>query len=147
MKILLDTSVLLPGFRYPELRRKLIWKIIEEGMIPVVTDYILEELRLNIEEDYSDEEKHIAPDLLFKIFQTGRVEVKTWEEYALHLEEAKGLVDEKDAPILAAMLADIDYLVTRDKKAFLENKRLMGTPWQQKVYSPQEFLERLKRTR
>lgn len=146
MKILLDTSVLLPGFRYPDVRRKLIWKIIDEGMTPVLSDHILEELRVNIEEQYSDEEKRVALDLLLQILQISRVEVKSWEEYAPHLEEASKLTNEKDAPILAAtMLEDIDYLITRDKKAFLENKKLWATPWQQKIYSPQDFLEQLRR--
>ena len=60
MKILLDTSVLFPGFRHPDLRRKLIWKLLEKGVTPVLTDYILEELKANIEEGYSDEEARIA---------------------------------------------------------------------------------------
>lgn len=147
MKILLDTSVLLPGFRYPDLRRKLIWRIIDEGMIPVLTDFILEELRLNIEEQYSDEEKRTALDLLLQILQTGRVEVKFWEQYTACFEEARKLINEKDAPILAAMmLEDIDYLITRDKKAFLENKKLKNTPWEQKIYSPQDFLKHLEKS-
>jgi predicted nucleic acid-binding protein len=45
MKILLDTSVLLPGFRYPGLEEKLMGKLLAQGVTPVVTDYIIEELR------------------------------------------------------------------------------------------------------
>lgn len=42
--------------------------------------------------------------------------------YAPYLAEAQKLIREKDAPILAAlMLEDITYLVTRDKRDFLEN--------------------------
>lgn len=144
MKILLDTSVLLPGFRRPDLRRKLIWKIIEEGMVPVVTDHILEELRVNILEHYSDEEQHIALDLLLKILQTGKLEVRHWDEYASNLDEARSYVPEKDAPILAAaMLPDMDLFLTYDKKHFLENTKLSGTAWMAKIRNPQEFLSLL----
>ena len=144
-KAILDTSVLLPGFRYPDLRRKLIWRIIDKRMTPVFTDYILEELRSNIEEHYTSDERQIALNLLFDILQTGRIEVKTWEEYSPHLPKAMELTNEKDAPILAAaMLEDVDYLITRDKKAFLKNKKLRITPWQHKIYSPRDFLKHLE---
>lgn len=146
MKIILDTSVLFPGFRYPDLRRKLIWKLLEKGVTPVFTDYILEELKVNIEEEYSDEEARIALNLLLEILQTGQVEVKTFEDYNPYLEEARGLIREKDAPILAAlMLPDIDYLVTRDKRDFLEkNKKLQETEWREKIKNPQEIVTLLE---
>jgi len=146
MKILLDTSVLFPGFRHPDLRRKLIWKLLEKGVTPVLTDYILEELKANIEEGYSDEEARIALRLLLEILQTGQVEVKTVEEYGPYWEEARGLIREKDAPILAAlMLPDIDYFVTRDKRDFLEkNKKLQETEWREKIKSPPEIIALLE---
>lgn len=145
MKILLDTNVLLPALKHPQLRRKLIWKIIEEGMTPVVTDFILEELRENIGEQYTEPQKAVALDLLLLILETGRLEVKQWEEYAPYLEEALALIPEKDAPILAAvMLPDVDLFVTNDEKHFLKNQKLRGTPWAAKIRSPIDFLRRLE---
>lgn len=146
MKIILDTSVLFPGFRHPELRRKLIWKLLEEDATPVFTDYILEELRVNIEEEYGDEEARTALNLFLQLIQTGQIEVKTFDDYAPYLQEAGRLIREKDAPILAAsMLPDIDYLVSRDKRDFLErNKALQESPWISKVKSPREIIALLE---
>jgi hypothetical protein len=42
------------------------------------------------------------------------------------------------------MLEDIDCLITHDKKAFLENEKLMATPWGNKVKRPKDFLALLK---
>lgn len=148
MKILLDTSILFPGFRHPELRRKLIWKLLEQGATPVSTDYILEELRVNIARQFSNKQAQVALNLLLQIIQTGEIEVKTFTDYAEHLTEARGLIREKDAPILAAvMLPDIDYLVTRDKRDFLEkNQALRKTPWIEKIKSPAEILSLLEQS-
>ena len=142
MKILFDTSVLLPGFRYPELREKAIGRIIHAGALPVVTDYILDELRSNIQKKYTAEQKAVALDLLLQILSMGVLEIKTWAEYAPHLDEALKLVPEKDAPVLAAaMLPDIDLLLTNDKKHFLENQKLQETAWREKIKTAREFLE------
>lgn len=113
-------------------------------MTPVVTDFILEELREHIGEQYTDPQKAIALDLLLRILETGRLEVKEWDEYAPHLEEALVLTTEKDAPILAAvMLPDVDLFVTNDERHFLKNKKLLGTQWAAKIRSPIDFLRRL----
>ena len=72
--------------------------------------------------------------------------MKTVEEYGPYWEEARGLIREKDAPILAAlMLPDIDYFVTRDKRDFLEkNKKLQETEWREKIKSPPEIIALLE---
>jgi len=144
MKALIDTNIFIASMRFAGLKRKLVWKLLEQGITIVLTDFIIDELRENFKENYKPEEWGIALDLLLQFMGTGRIEVKIWEEYAPNLEKARQLTNEKDAPILAAtMLEDINYLITRDKKAFLENEKLKTTPWQHKIYSPQDFLEHL----
>jgi len=141
MKILLDTSVLFPGFKHPHLDKKLMGKIIEAGMTPVITDYILIELRRNIQEKYSAAQKAVALDLWLHILSMGILEVKYREEYLPNLEEALTLIVKKDAPVLAAaMLPDIDMLVCKDTQHFLSNKNIQKSQWQTKIKSVEEFL-------
>lgn len=143
MKVLIDTNIFIASMRFAGLKRKLLWKLLEDDVVIVVTDFILEELRENFAELYQAHEFEIALDLFLLFLGTGQIEVKTSEAYASHLEAATALIAEKDAPILAAlMLPDIDYLITRDKADFLENEKLQKTPWIDKIKSPQEFLER-----
>jgi len=128
MNILLDTSVFLPGFRHPNLPRKLFWKLVEEGFTPCLTDYIIEELRENIKEQFSTIQKEIALELLLSIVATGKLMVLTWDEYRHNIIEALGLVPEKDAPILACvMLEKMALFLTNDTKDFLKNKKLQQT--------------------
>ncbi len=140
MKILIDTNVLL----HPHLGEQLLRKLIEEEMIPVVTDYILDEVAWNIEERYPDpRQRKMALDTLLRILQLGG-EIKPWQEYAPHLEEALHLIIAKDAPVLAAaMLPDIDLLITLDTRHFLNNPRLQNTTWKEKIKRPKEFLKRI----
>jgi len=145
MKVILDTNIYIATMRFINLDRMLIWKLLEEGITIVLTDFIIEELRENFREKYRPEEWGRALDLLLKFLGTGYVEVKRWDEYSYHIEEARKLTNEKDAPLLAAaMLDDVDFLITRDKKAFLENEKLRGTPLGRKVHSPQSFLAHLR---
>jgi predicted nucleic acid-binding protein len=110
MKVLVDTNIFIASMRYAELKRKLVWKLLEEGVTIVMTDFILEELRENFTELYQPQEIQTALDLMLQFLGTGQIEVKTYDTYAPHLEQASTLIVEKDAPILAAvMLPDIDY--------------------------------------
>ncbi|MCS6903225.1 MAG: PIN domain-containing protein [Candidatus Bipolaricaulota bacterium] len=141
MKILLDTSVLLPGFRYPGLEKKLIGRLLAERITPVITDYIVEELGENIREHYTEQEKAIALDLLLELLKLGVLEVKVWEHYSENINEASQYVPEKDTPILAAiMLPDIDLFITKDEKHFTKNQKLRNTPWQAKIKHINEYL-------
>jgi hypothetical protein len=111
MKILLDTSV------YPGLEEKLMGKLLAQGITPVVTDYIIEELRENIKEHYTERERAIALDLFLELLALGVLEIKTLEDYIDNLDEASRYVPDKDAPILSAvMLPDIDLFITKDEK-------------------------------
>lgn len=145
MKVLVDTNIFIASMRFAGLKRKLIWKLLEHDAIIVVTDFILEELRENFEEQYSPGEAQAALDNLLHFLGTGRIEVKTYAAYAPYLAEAQQLIRDKDAPILAAlMLPDITYLLTRDKRDFLHNERLQKTPWVAKIKDPNELLALLE---
>jgi predicted nucleic acid-binding protein len=145
MKVLVDTNIFVAGMRFSGVKRKLVWKLLEEGHTVVLTDFIVEELRRKFSEMYGPEEAQAALDNFLQFLGTGSLEVKTYEDYAPHLEEAEQLIREKDAPILAAtMLSDIDHLLTRDKQDFLENERLRETPWMAKIKDPQELLALLE---
>jgi predicted nucleic acid-binding protein len=141
MRILADTDIFIASMRYADLKRKLIWKLLEGDHVVVVTDFMLEELRENFTELYHPHEAQIALDLLLRFLGTGQFAVKTYDDYSAFLAEAQTLIAAKDAPILAAtMLPDVDYLVARDKRDFLNNLKLRATPWIQKIKSPQELL-------
>ena len=50
---------------------------------------------------------------------TSNCQIKKKEEYIQNIFEAKKMISDKDAPILACgMLPDIDYLITSDKEFF-----------------------------
>ncbi len=145
MKVLVDTNIFVASMRFAGLKRKLVWKLLEEGEVIVLTDFILEELRRKFSELYTPVEVQAALDNLLQFLGTGQLEVKRFEDYAQHLPEAEQLIQAKDAPILAAaMLSDIDILLTRDKQDFLENARLQQTRWMAKIKSPQELLSLLE---
>lgn len=145
MKALVDTNIFIASMRFAGLKRKLIWKLLEKDAVIVITDFIVEELRENFEEQYSPSEAQSALDNLLHFLGTGRLEVKTYETYAPYLAEAHKLIRDKDAPILAAlMLPDITYLLTRDKRDFLHNERLQQTPWLSKIKDPQELISLLE---
>lgn len=137
MKVLLDTNVLL----HPRPGKELLLKLIEEGITPVIIDYILDEVYLNLEEQFSDpQERGRAFNTLRQIFQLAG-EVKEWHEYVQNLDRAFLLVHQKDAPVLATvMLSDIDFFLTLDRKHFLSNKRLKETGWMEKIKKPEDFL-------
>jgi predicted nucleic acid-binding protein len=141
MKILVDTNIFIASMRFSGLKRKLVWKLMEEDVEIVLTDFILWELQDNFAELYTPYEAQSALNSFLQFLSTGKIEVKTLEDYQSNLKAAQALIVEKDAPILATlMLEDIDYLLTRDKKDFLRNLKLQKTPWIKKIKSPQELL-------
>jgi predicted nucleic acid-binding protein len=73
MKVLVDTNIFIASMRFAGLKRKLIWKLLEKDVIVVVTDFILEELRENFEEQYSAEEAQAALENLLHFLGTGKI--------------------------------------------------------------------------
>jgi predicted nucleic acid-binding protein len=74
MKVLIDTNIFIASMRYAGLKRKLIWKLLEEDGAVVVTDFILAELRENFLELYQPKEIQAALENLLHFLGTGRIE-------------------------------------------------------------------------
>ncbi|MFQ5853447.1 MAG: hypothetical protein ACE5JU_23050 [Candidatus Binatia bacterium] len=101
----MDTNIFVASMRYAGLKRKLVWKLLEEDVIVVVTDLILEELREKFTELYKPKEVQAALDNFLQFLGTGKIEVKTYQDYASHLKEAQPLIREKDTPNLSSYYA------------------------------------------
>jgi len=141
MKILVDTNIYVASMRFAGVKRKLIWKILEDNHTLVLTDFIIAELRVKFSEMYIAAEVEAALDNVLQFLGTGRVEVKTYADYADLIDEVEPLIRAKDAPILAAtLLPDVEYLVTRDKQDFLQNEAIQAKPWRDKIKDPHELL-------
>jgi len=114
MKLLLDTSILYSALVHRKTIGKILDLLIEKHRI-VLTDYIVEEMKRNINKKVSIGRK----ETILENWRTfvSLCEVKYKEEYLEFIGFAKELISGKDAPILAcAMLPDIDCLVTSDKE-------------------------------
>ncbi|MFQ5795100.1 MAG: putative toxin-antitoxin system toxin component, PIN family [Candidatus Bipolaricaulia bacterium] len=143
MKILLDTNTLFSGLGFEGNERNLLKKAGTGEVDFAVTDMSFEELKRNISEKYSERQREEALDLLLTILSTGRIEIKGKDAYQKHLDEAKEMINEEDTPILAAaMLGDIDILVTGDKD-FLENHQIKLSE-KIRVKRTKEILEQLE---
>jgi len=144
MKVLLDTNVLFSGLGFGGVVGDLLEELIRQGHSLVTGEYILEELREKVRLKFKEPHAKAALDLLLYILPRMALEVKPPEAYRPHLEPAKGLVPEQDAPILAMALADdVDFFVTGDRD-FLDNeevRKLLG----KKLKSPREMLDLLLR--
>ncbi len=141
MKILVDANIYLTSMHYAGIKRKLMWLIIEAGDTLVITDTIMEELRRNIVEKYTAQQAKNALDNLLQFLTTGQVEIKDVDSYKHLLANAQPFIRDKDVAILAAtMLPDVNYLVTRDARDFLENSTLQNSKWAEKILSVEELL-------
>jgi len=144
MNILADSNLYIASMRRSGLKRKVLWRILETNNILVLTDFLIAELRENFQELYTPSQARIALDLLLQYLSTGLLIVKTAQDYKQHLKTAAEFVPPKDTPILAAaMLDDIDLLITWDAKHFLNNVKLMQSQWEAKIKHPDELLEML----
>lgn len=115
MKILVDSSTLYSALVYTGKISELIDILIEEHTI-IITDYIVKELKRNIYQKLTKRREKAMEKLT--IF-TLNCQIKKKEEYIQNIFEAKKMISDKDAPILACgMLPDIDYLITSDKEFF-----------------------------
>ena len=144
MNILADSNLYIASMRRSGLKRKVLWRILETNNVLVLTDFLIAELRENFQELYTPSQAQIALDLLLQYLSTGLLVVKTARDYKQHLKAAAEFVPAKDTPILAAaMLDDVDLLITWDAKHFLDNAKLMKSQWVAKIKHPDELLEML----
>ncbi len=116
MKALLDTNALFSGLGFKGPENKIIWLAILGKLELTVSEYILDELIRNVQVKFTGPRRKKALELIERLVVSDAVEVKTLKDYEGFLDEAKGVINEKDAPIVAcAMLSDIDVLLTGDK--------------------------------
>jgi len=119
MKILIDTSTLYSAMTHEGRVHDLLYLIIERHEV-VLSDYIVEELKRNIQLKLSGPKRESA--LLDLEIVVSLCRIITIDQYIHNLPEAKELISLKDSPVLACgMLDEIDYLLTSDKE-FLKLK-------------------------
>ncbi len=110
-RVFLDTNTLISGIFFSGNEEKLI-ALSEQGKLTlVVSDFVLEEL-VDVAERFG-----VPPEISRDFLLETDLEVVYWKEYQNRIDESKNLIrDEKDVPILAAVLASKpDYLITGDK--------------------------------
>lgn len=143
MKLLLDTNVLFLALGFRGVPGMLLEEIVRQRHTLVTSDYILEELRENIRRKFTGPQRAAALDLLLYLLERLALAVKHAAEYERHLARARQLVPRQDTPILAAaMLEDVDYLVTGDHAHFLDNPRVKALA-EVTLVSPREILNLL----
>lgn len=140
IKVFVDTNVLIAGIASVSGASGTLLDLCEAGIVQMVISR-----QVVIEADRNVSSK--LPGLVepFRRFMLDLAPLMTEEPSAASLEKCKGLVDPKDVAILAAALdAEVDFLITLDKKHFLKASipQALGI----KVLSPGEFLRSLERT-
>jgi len=135
MKVLVDTSTLYSAIAFDGRISKLMELLIERHTM-VISDYIIMELRMNIEEKVSSDDEQMVLKRMDDLFSY--CEIKNREDYIQNMPEALRMVSKKDSPIIAcAMLSDIDALLTSDKELWAIDSKYV------KVLSPADAMEEL----
>ncbi len=128
MKLLLDANTLFSGLGFSGPENRLVWLAILGRIDLAVSDYILAELTENITKKFTGENKTTALELLDRLLASEAVDVKRKDNYSHLLDEARKTINKKDAPILAAaMLPDIDALITGDKAFHTKDAKQKAT--------------------
>ena len=135
MKILVDSSTIYSAIVYSGKKSNILDLLIERYTI-VITDYIIEELKRNFKKKLSGQIRETAMKQL-NIF-ISNCQIKKKNDYIQNTPQARKLISDKYAPILAcSMLPDIDYLLTSDKEFWdLKLKEIT-------ILSPKDAKERL----
>ncbi|GEM_PF-2227453 len=149
LRILIDTNVIISALFFNRKPLELLEKCIQSklGIYPIKIEYIIpqyvrDEVHEVISEKFQGNYTNEKRILLASIFESA--ENITYEELKEHLSEAiemVGSIDEKDVPVVAAVLASKpDYLITGNKKHFskLEDGNNI------KIASPTEFLDEVE---
>ena len=114
MRLLVDSSTIYSAIVYTGNVMDLLDLLIEKHTI-VLSDYIVEELKRNFKNKLSGKNKNKALKQL-KIL-ISNCEIRKKNEYIHYLPQARQMISDKDAPIIACgMLLDIDYLISSDKE-------------------------------
>jgi putative PIN family toxin of toxin-antitoxin system len=139
IKVFIDTNVLIAGLNSVTGASATLLDLCEAGVIQmVVSRQVLIEADRNVAGKF--------PQLVdrFRQFMHTLAPLMVEDPKLASMEKAAAIVDRKDAPILAAAQnANVDFLITLDKKHFLNPKTRQKVML--KVASPIEFLQCFER--
>mgnify|MGYP001578390490 FL=1 len=142
MRILVDTNTLFSAVITEGNEKQLLEKTVHGLHRIVVTDLIVEELERLFPRKLSGERAKRAEKVFATLLESKFTYMKERSQYIHLLQKAASLINQKDAPILAASLQDeIDALVTGDRD-FLENPKLRRLR-RKKIFTTKELLSRL----
>ena len=131
MRIMIDTNILISIIIFDSIKLKKLLEIICSKHILVLSNYIIQELKMVVLKKFKDKENAIEEFLLNLPFEL---------EYFFTMENELldvNLRDKKDIPILySAIVSDVDIFITGDKD--FENIKI-NRP---KIMSVNEFLEK-----
>ncbi len=137
-KVFIDSSVIIAATLSPSGGSfRLIRESLFKNYILLISDYVLEEC-IRILKTKFPEKTYILPIMLENFgFKT------TKDPPEKEIEKFIDIIDFKDAPILAAAIKyKTDYLITLDKKHFLNQKVLeFARDKKISILTPKEFLE------
>lgn len=135
MKVVLDTSVLISAFLFPESKPAIIYRKAKKGeFILALSSFILEEFAFVLRNKFQVSEENI----IRQIRRLQKISTLVPIKYTIRIIKEK----RSDNYILeTALNARADYLVTGDKKHLLPLKRI-GTA---KIVTPAEFLSQFNR--
>ncbi len=135
IKVFIDTNVLIAGLHSITGASATLLDLCEAGVIQMVVSR-----QVLIEADRNFAAKF--PELIdrFRQFMRSLAPLMVEDPTPESMEKAATIVDRKDAPILAAAQnANVDFLITLDKRRFLNPKTRQKVMLQ--VASPIEFLQ------
>lgn len=139
MKVFLDANIFFAGARSQKGGSGFILELAKRQKIEIITvSYILLEAEQNII-------KKLSPQYLSRHYQNlleikpkiQSIEFVTLEE----INRLRKLIPSKDIPILlGAILSGCRFLITLDRKHFLNNEKLKGIELPFRILNPGEFL-------
>lgn len=121
-RVFLDTNTLVSGMVFAGNERKLLDAIIDGKLEWVLSTDVKDEADAVLKRKFP--KYSVLFPLFLRLVKYEKVPEDKYEDYT---EDCSKLVNEKDAPILAAAVeSDADYLITGDKK-LLDLKQVKGT--------------------
>ena len=134
-RVFLDTSALLAGLASPRGASNAILALAEAGLLTlVVSEQVLVEAERNLQEKL----RKAIPE--YRRFLAACSVTTIPDPSAADVANAEAIIHTKDAPILrAAMDAQVDYLVTLNRKHFLGNPEVTRRSGL-RIGAPEDFL-------
>lgn len=139
MKVFLDANIYFAGTRSPKGGSGFILELARRQKIEIITvSYVLLEAEQNII-------KKLSPQYLNQHYQNLleiKPKIQSIEFVTLkEINRLRKLIPSKDIPILlGAILSGCRFLITLDRKHFLNNEKLKGIELPFRILNPGEFL-------